>query len=83
LTIVIALLLIPLLAMQLSDEVNWNLMDFVVAAALLMIAVGLIDHVIRNVKGNKRIIIVIVVVLLLLMIWAQLAVRLIELSLVH
>jgi len=33
--IVTALLLLPLIAMQFSDEVNWNLVDFVVAGFLL------------------------------------------------
>jgi hypothetical protein len=32
---VITILLIPLIAMQLTDEVNWTVLDFVVAAALL------------------------------------------------
>jgi hypothetical protein len=73
--IVISLLLIPLIAMQFTEEVNWTPMDFVFAGVLLL-ATGLIfDLVFRKVKNiNYRIVILTILMLVLLLIWAELAV---------
>lgn len=69
------LLLIPLIAMQFSDEVNWTLFDFVVAAILLLGTGLVIEFVLRNVKKiTHRIIICIIILAVLLLIWAELAV---------
>ncbi len=47
---VVFLLLIPLVAMQFTNEVNWTLSDFVVAAVLLL-GTGLIfEFVMRKIK---------------------------------
>ena len=69
------LLLIPLIAMQFTAEVNWTPFDFVVAG-LLLIGAGLIfDLVIRKIKNIKsRIAISLVLLIALLLIWAELAV---------
>ena len=68
------LLLIPLIAMQFSDEVNWTLFDFVVAAILLLGTGLVIEFVLRNVKKiTHRIIICIIILAVLLLIWAELA----------
>jgi len=69
------LLLIPLIAMQFTAEVNWTPYDFVVAGFLL-IGTGLIfDLVIRKIKNIKsRIAISLVLLIALLLIWAELAV---------
>ena len=72
---VVLLLLIPLIAMQFIDEVNWTLLDFVVAGVLLL-ATGLIcELVIRKVnKIEHRIAICLTILTALLLIWAELAV---------
>ncbi|MGB5667516.1 MAG: hypothetical protein WBM53_11745 [Maribacter sp.] len=69
------LLLIPLIAMQFTAEVNWTPFDFVVAGFLL-IGTGLIfDLVIRKIKNIKyRIATSLVLLIALLLIWAELAV---------
>ena len=69
------LLLIPFIAMQFTDQVNWTLSDFIVAGVLLL-ATGLTcELVIRNVKKFKyRSAICAAVVVLLLLIWAELGV---------
>jgi peptidoglycan/LPS O-acetylase OafA/YrhL len=75
--IVIIILLMPLIAMQLTDEVNWTVLDFVVAAALLLGGGLLCELTVRKVKQTKyRIPICVVLLLLLLLIWAELAVGL-------
>jgi peptidoglycan/LPS O-acetylase OafA/YrhL len=72
---VVLLLLIPLIAMQFTDEVKWTLFDFIVAAVLLL-GTGLIcDLVIRKVNKTKfRIAICVALFAMLLLIWAELAV---------
>ena len=59
------LLLIPLISMQFSDEVNWKLFG-----------TGLIcEFVMRKVKKKEnRIALIVVIIALLLLIWAELAV---------
>ena len=72
---VAALLFIPFIAMQFTDEVNWTLADFVIAGILLL-GTGLIcDFILRKVnKKENRIALVIVIIVLLLLVWAELAV---------
>lgn len=73
--IVIILLTIPIIAMQLTDEVNWTLQDFIVAAALLLGTGLLCEFTLKKVKQPKyRIAICLAFLLLLLLIWAELAV---------
>ena len=51
-----SILLIPFIAMQLSNEVNWGLLDFIVAGVLLLGAGFIVNFVIRKVpKINYRI----------------------------
>ena len=72
---VLLLLLIPLIAMQFTDEVLWSPLDFLVMGTLL-ISLGLaIELVIRKVKKRKpRIILLGVVLMAFLLVWAELAV---------
>ena len=73
--IVILLLLIPLIAMQFTDEVSWTLFDFVIAGALLLGTGILCELVLRKVKKIKlKIIICLAILALLFLIWAELAV---------
>ena len=75
LLVIAILLLIPLIAMQFTDEVDWNLLDFIVAGVLLL-GTGLVcELILRKVKKIEyRIAICTVVIVLLLLIWAELAV---------
>jgi hypothetical protein len=75
LSIVILLLLIPLTAMQFTNEVNWSIFDFIVAGVLLFGTSLIIDFVLRKVKSTKhRILICGIILLLLFLLWAELAV---------
>lgn len=72
---VIIPLLIPLIAMQFTTEVNWTLFDFIVAAVLLFSAAMAIDLIIRKVKEKTyRIIFSVIVLAVFLLIWAEIAV---------
>ena len=73
--ITVILLLIPLIAMQFTDEVNWTFFDFVIAGFLLL-GIGLICEVLfRKVKKIKyRIAICLALIIIFLLIWADLAI---------
>jgi hypothetical protein len=72
---VATLLLIPLIAMQFTEEVNWSPADFVIMGGLLLGTGLMIDLVLRKVKGTfNRIAICVLVFFALLLVWAELAV---------
>ena len=69
------LLLLPLIAMQFTNEVKWNLFDFIVAGVLLFGTGLLLEFIMRKVKTNRhRIILGIVLFIVLFLIGAELAV---------
>ena len=70
-----SLLLIPLIAMQFTEEVNWSLFDFFVAGLLLVGAGLLIEYVSRRVSGAiKRKLVIAGIVVLFVLVWAEMAV---------
>ena len=75
--IIVFLLLTPLIAMQFTNDVNWNLGDFVVAGVLLLGTSLICEVVMRKVKEtNHRIILCAAILVALLLIWIELAVGL-------
>jgi len=71
----VILLLIPLVVMQFTVEVNWSLGDFVIAGVLLLGAGLLCELVIMKVKNiYVRIAGCGVIFVLFLLVWAELAV---------
>lgn len=65
----------PLIAMQLTNEVNWTISDFLVMGILLFSTVFTIDFVLKKVKTLKsRLILIFAIVILLVLVWAELAV---------
>ena len=75
--IIALLLLIPFVAMQFTEEVNWQAGDFVVAGVLLLGTGLLCELVLRNVaKTSYRIVLCMTILVLLFLIWAELAVGL-------
>ena len=69
------ILLIPFLAMQFTDEVAWDLADFVIIGTLLFstgLAYELITRKVRDIK--HRVAIGVALVVALLLVWADLAV---------
>lgn len=72
---VFILLSIPLIAMQFTTEVDWDIRDFVIMG-ILMLGTGLLcELIIRNVKKlEHRILICGAVLLAFFLIWAELAV---------
>ena len=69
------LLLLPFIAMQFTNEVNWSLFDFIVAGVLLFGTGLACEFVLRKVKKMKhRVAICAGILVMLLLIWAELAV---------
>lgn len=67
--------MIPLVAMQFTDEVNWTLSDFLIAGVLLIGTGLLIDQAVRKAKNSRyRKVIILAIVLGFLLIWAELGV---------
>ncbi|WP_080055819.1 hypothetical protein [Spirosoma aerolatum] len=69
------LLSIPFLAMQFTNEVNWNLFDFIVAGTLLLVTGLMCELVLRTVRKPKyRLALCGAILLALVLIWIELAV---------
>ena len=75
---VLLVLMIPLVAMQFSSEVNWDLFDFVIMGAILM-AVGLVYELIvrKSEKRTYRVAFGIAIVSFFLLFWVNAAVGII------
>ncbi len=69
------ILLVPLLAMQVTDEVDWDVADFAVIGTLLL-GTGLVyELAARRVSNPKhRVVIGVVLAAFVLLVWAELAV---------
>ena len=77
LPIVGLLLSIPLIAMQLTDEVNWSFFDFIIMGVMLSITGLAIGIIIKKIKYYKyRNIFFTIIVFVFLLIWAELGVGL-------
>jgi len=75
LAVAIALLFIPLLAMNFTNEVNWSFFDFVVVGTLLVGTGLILEFILRKIKKLRyRILFGIVLFLVLFIVWAELAV---------
>jgi hypothetical protein len=72
----VALILsIPLIAMLFTNEVNWDVFDFIVMGALLLGTGLVVELVIRKVRNmDYRIGLIAVILVALFLIWAELAV---------
>ena len=71
----LALLIIPLLGILLTDVVEWGVFDFLLMGSLLLVLGIAINLTLLNIKYfNKRIAIIFIVILIFLLIWVELAV---------
>ena len=71
----VIILLLPLIAMQFTEEVNWSLSDFMVAGALLIGTGLLCELAMRKIKKiSWRIAVCVFFLAVLFLIWAELAV---------
>ena len=74
-----SLLLIPLIAMQFTDEVNWTIMDFIIAGSLLLTTGLISEFVMRKIKNiNFKMGLIAAILIILILIWIELAVGIFE-----
>ena len=69
-----AILLIPLIAMQFTDQVRWTTIDFVAMGTLLFGGASLFVLLARRLPRKHRAILGVVVAVALFFVWAELAV---------
>ena len=75
LIIIVIVLLIPFIAMQFTNEVNWTLLDFMIAGVLLFSTVFFIELTLNVIKKKqKRLILLVIILLIFTLIWLELAV---------
>ena len=71
----VILLLIPLIAMQFTSEVKWDVFDFIVAAILLITTGFISEFIYRKLASSKyRYILILSIIIFFILIWAELAV---------
>lgn len=69
------MLIIPLIAMQFTKEVDWDIYDFIVMGILLSGTGLLFELVLRTIEGTtKRLILCAAILFLFFITWAELAV---------
>jgi hypothetical protein len=69
------LLLIPLIGMVITDEINWSLFDFIIMGSLLMfLGIGIYFVCNRSKNLKIRILYIGILLFILFIIWAELAV---------
>ena len=73
--LIAVILLLPVIGMQFSNEVNWSVFDFLVAGFLLLGTVLTIEFVLQNVKTkNTKRILILGILAAILLLWIELAV---------
>ncbi|MDB5185662.1 MAG: rane protein [Candidatus Saccharibacteria bacterium] len=73
----VLILLLPLLAMQFTDEVKWDLRDFAAIGALLLGAGLIFELVTTRVNAKYRAVTAVALAAAVLLIWVELAVGII------
>lgn len=82
-TVSLTLLLIPLIAMQFTSEVDWGLFDFIIAGILIFGVGVLFSYITRKVVSTKyRVLFIIFVLILFILIWTELGVGIFSTSFV-
>lgn len=75
LVIVLVALSVPIIAMQFTSEVDWDMIDIVVMGLLLFSTLFILDLLWRSLRNRRyRWIAILVIIIIFLLIWAELAV---------
>ena len=68
-------LLVPLVANQISEQVNWNAMDFIIMGTFLIFSAYWIQKVIKKIKSkSKKVVFISLIMLIFLLLWIEMAV---------
>lgn len=75
--VIVVFLMLPVIGMMISENVNWSIADFVIAAILLSIGGLGVDLIFSKLKTRRaRILTLIIVFVLFALVWGELAVGL-------
>lgn len=78
-TIILFLLCIPLISMQFSDDVQWDIIDFIIAASILLVTGFIIEFVIRKISNsNYRLFIILAILLLMILTFIEIGVGILD-----
>ena len=73
--VVFGILLIPFIAMQVTEEVNWSAFDFIIMGGMLLSTGVLMEVLIRKIKNKTtRFVLLGLSLLVFLLLWAEMAV---------
>lgn len=75
--VIVVFLMLPIIGMMISENVNWSIADFVIAAILLSIGGLGVDLIFSKLKTRRaRILTLMIVFVLFALVWGELAVGL-------
>jgi cation transport ATPase len=75
--VIVVFLMLPVIGMMISENVNWSIADFVIAAILLSIGGLGVDLIFSKLKTRRaRILTLMIVFVLFALVWGELAVGL-------
>lgn len=78
-TIILFLLCIPLISMQFSDDVQWDIIDFIIAASILLVTGFIIEFVIRKISNsNYRLFVILAILLLMILTFIEIGVGILD-----
>ena len=72
--IALALLFIPFVAMQFTDNVQWSHGDLIIMGCMLTLYILTINFALNSLYGAKKSLLILILGLLFLLLWAELAV---------
>jgi len=75
--VIAGILLLPVVGMMISDQVNWSVADFVIATILLTAAGLVVDFIFSRLRSRRaRIMLLGLLLILFALVWGELAVGL-------
>ena len=72
--IALSLLIIPFVAMQYTEQVDWSVGDFLIMGCMLVVYSAAINFALYSLYGSKQSLLVFLIGLFFFLVWAELAV---------
>lgn len=73
------LLIIPLIGMNFTNDIDWDLSDFIVAGLILLVFSLTANFIVLRISNrNRRVFFITILLILFMLVWAELAVGIFE-----
>jgi hypothetical protein len=73
------LLIIPLIGMNFTNDIDWDLSDFIVAGLILLVFSLTANFIVLRISNrNRRVFFITILLILFILVWAELAVGIFE-----